>query len=71
MDDAIKCYTTAIRIRPSFADAYSNLAGAYKVRMQACYSPSDAPVVVCSTFLAQPLPGLQERSTARSLCDYG
>lgn len=30
LDNAIKCYTTAIKIRPGFADAYSNLASAYK-----------------------------------------
>lgn len=30
LDQAIQCYLAAIRIRPSFADAWSNLAGAYK-----------------------------------------
>ena len=32
LDEAIRCYTTAIKLRPTFADAYSNLASAYKVR---------------------------------------
>ena len=31
LDEAIRCYTTAIKLRPTFADAYSNLASAYKV----------------------------------------
>ena len=28
--DAIKCFTTSIRLKPDFADAYANLAGAYR-----------------------------------------
>ena len=30
MEDAIKCFTTSIRLKPDFADAYANLAGAYR-----------------------------------------
>lgn len=30
VEEAIKCYETAIRIQPMFADAYSNLAASYK-----------------------------------------
>jgi protein O-GlcNAc transferase len=30
LEEAIKCYSTAIQIKPHFADAYANLAATYK-----------------------------------------
>jgi protein O-GlcNAc transferase len=30
LDDAVKCYMTAIQLQPSYADAYANLGSAYK-----------------------------------------
>jgi tetratricopeptide (TPR) repeat protein len=31
LEEAMKCYLTAVKIKPTFADAYANLAAAYKV----------------------------------------
>jgi hypothetical protein len=47
LDDAIKCYTAAISIKPSFADAYSNLGSAYKVCSFIAFTPMLVCVCVC------------------------